>query len=57
MELRILGAHNLESRTTRFESQRVIVSHMSPLWESAIRRELETLKAALGIEIVVSAAD
>jgi len=35
----------------------VIVSHMNPPWESAIRKELETLKAALEIEIVVAEAD
>jgi Cft2 family RNA processing exonuclease len=36
---------------------RVIVTHMSPPWESAIRQELESVKVALDIEIVVSEAD
>jgi phosphoribosyl 1,2-cyclic phosphodiesterase len=36
---------------------RVIVTHMSPPCESAIRKELESVEVALDIEIVVSEAD
>ena len=36
---------------------RVIVSHMNPPWESAVRRELDALSREIGIEILVSHAD
>ena len=36
---------------------RVVVSHVSPQWEGAVREELRRLSARLGVEIVVSQAD
>jgi hypothetical protein len=46
-----------EFRHERACLPRVIFTHMNPPWESAIRKELETLKAALDIEIIVAEAD
>ena len=36
---------------------RVVVTHMSPSWESDIRAELEALKEDLGLDLTVSRAD
>ena len=36
---------------------KVIVSHMNPPWESAVRRELDALSREIGVEILVSHAD
>ena len=36
---------------------RVIVSHMNPPWEAAIRSELEELRRELDVELIVSHAD
>jgi hypothetical protein len=36
---------------------RVIVAHMSPPWESSIRKELKEVEASLGIAIEVAEAD
>ncbi len=36
---------------------RVIVSHINPPWEEAIRRELRALSSDLDIEITVAHAD
>jgi ribonuclease BN (tRNA processing enzyme) len=36
---------------------RVIVSHMNPPWEEAVRKELKALSAELDVEITVSHAD
>ena len=36
---------------------RVIVSHMNPLWEEAVRRELRAVSSDLEIEITVAHAD
>ena len=47
---------------TRFAAERgyvprVIVSHVSPVWEGAIRDELKAVSEQIGVEIVVSHAD
>jgi ribonuclease BN (tRNA processing enzyme) len=52
----------LAEALTHFKSERgylprVIVSHMSPRWEDAIRQELPAVAEQLGIEICVSHAD
>ena len=52
----------LEEELTSFKDQRgyhprVIVVHMNPPWETAIKRELEAVGLRLGIDILVSRAD
>ena len=52
----------LEEALISFKNQkgyhpRVIVAHMNPPWETAIKKELEEVRTRLGIEILVSEAD
>ena len=52
----------LEDALTSFDRQRgylprVIVSHMNPVWEEAVREELKLLSQKMNLEILVSDAD
>lgn len=53
----LLGEALQEFRKRHSFLPRVIVAHMNPLWEEAVRRELSQLAAELGAEVVVADAD
>lgn len=53
---RLLEAELAEFRQARGYLPRVIVTHMNPPWETAVRREIASMAAGLGTEVTVANA-
>ena len=53
---RLLEAELTEFRQARGYLPRVIVTHMNPPWEAAVRREIASMAAGLGTEVMVANA-